>query len=191
MIRIQHNQDAQAQEGDGEHIAVAKCQSRLAQGAGQHEHHQGGEQAADGGGQQRNAQGLACLAPLGHGIAVEGGWRRGGHTGNLEQDGRDGAAGDGRAVDGRQKHDGGHRAHGIGKGKAQSHGHGCRHTGQSTENGAQDDGHNHHQEHGASAPDRTKAGNKHFTKTHKVDSSLEQIFQEQGERTQEGNGATG
>ena len=166
VIGIQHHQDGKAQEGNGKHVAVAEGQGGLAQRRAQQEHDQGGEQAADGGGQQGHAQGLARFAALGHGIAVKGGRRGRRHAGDLEQDGRDGAAGDGRAVDGRQEHDGGHRAHGVGEGEAQGHGHGGRHAGQGAEDGAQNDGHDDHQEHGASAPDCAKAGNKHLTSTH-------------------------
>ena len=166
MIGVKHHQDRKTEEGDGEEVALPEGQRRFCQRLGQEEHDQRGEEAADRGGDQRHAQGLAGFAALGHGISVKGRGRRGGHAGDLEEDRRDGAARDGRAVDRDEEDDGGHRAHRIGEGEAQGHGHGGRNAGQGAEDGAQDDGQHDHQEHGAAAPDCAKAGSKHLTQTH-------------------------
>ena len=143
LVRMDSPMKEMAKSSDG-----SEAQGRLGQLGAQEQHADGREHSADGGADQLHAQGLSGLAPLGHGIAVIGGGRAGGHAGDLEQDGRHAAAGDGGAVDGHQEGDGAHRIHLVGERDAQGHGHGRRHSRKGSEEGAQEHGENDQQKHG-------------------------------------------
>ena len=116
MVAVQTRQDRQAHERHGEQVARAELECGLRQRLRQQEHRDGGEQAADGGGQQRHAQRLARFAALRHGIAVKRRRRGRGNARNLEQNRGDRAARDGRAVNRDEEDDGRNRLHRVGEG---------------------------------------------------------------------------
>ena len=195
MVAVQAGQDGQTHEGHGEQVARAELERSLRQRLRQQEHRDGGEQAADSGGQQRHTEGLARFAALRHRITVKRGRRGRRNARNLEQDRGDRTARDGRAIDRDEENNRRNRFHRVGEGQAEGNRHRGGNTRQRAEDRAQDDGDADHQEH-ARIKDRRTTGGQKLSHTHDIVASLKDIldrrdhrFKRQREVAQEADGA--
>ena len=175
VVAVQARQDRQTHERHGEQVARAELERGLRQRLRQQEHRDGGEQAADGGSQQRHAQRLARFAALRHGIAVKCRRRGRGDARNLEQNRGDRAARDGRAIDRNEEDDGRNRLHRVGEGQAEGNRHRRGNARQRAEDRTEDDGDADHQEHA-----RIKycgcAGGQKLSHTHNAVASLKDVL---------------
>ena len=84
----------EGKEAHAEVLDGGKLQGNLRHGRGHEHKHQEGEQAAQEGEYHSGTQSLARLTLFGHGGAIEAGGDGGGGAGDVDEDGRDQAAGD-------------------------------------------------------------------------------------------------
>lgn len=134
----QAGNQGQAKDGDEEVLRGAEEQGHLGQRRRNEQQRDGAEQAADTGGNGGQANGLQCLALLGHGITVQTGGSRAGGAGRMDQNGRDGAAIDGRGVDGGQHNQGRRGIHAVCNGNQKGNAHGGAQAGQRADDHAAD-----------------------------------------------------
>lgn len=128
--------DGQAKNRQPEILGRAELHGQLCQQWGEEIQRDTREQAAAEGGETGNGQGFARLTLQGELIAFNGGGSGSRRTRRVDQNGGNGTAEDGAAVDAAQYDQSRLRSHGKGHGQQQSHAHSGRQAGQTPDNDA-------------------------------------------------------
>ena len=134
---------AQGEQDEREIFAGAEVQGKGAQRRRQEHQTEEGEDTAEEGRENAVGQGPAGQAFLGHGVCVKGGGHTGGRAGDVQQRGRDQAAGDAADIDGHQQDKAVVHVHAVGDGHQQGHSHGGSQSGKSADDQAAENPANH------------------------------------------------